>query len=178
MAIVSRLSRLFVSDVHAVLERLEEPELVLKQSIREMEEALQAQQLRLQRGCASLRRMHRRAEELERRLAELDSQLDVSIAAGRVDTSRAIVRRKLECKAQAELIQRRSSELEEQVDALREGVTRRTAELDALREKAQLVCEREECPAGDAGSPEPASVMNDQDVEAALLREIEQRREA
>ena len=70
MAIVSRLSRLFVCDVHAVLERLEEPELVLKQSIRDMEEALQAQQLRLQRGCASLRRMHRRAEELERRLAE------------------------------------------------------------------------------------------------------------
>ena len=38
MALISRVSRLFTADVHAVLDRIEEPEVLLKQAIREMED--------------------------------------------------------------------------------------------------------------------------------------------
>ena len=37
MALINRLSRLFKADFHAVLDQIEEPELLLKQAIREME---------------------------------------------------------------------------------------------------------------------------------------------
>ena len=40
MALITRLSRLFQADMHAVLDKIEEPELLLKQAIREMEESI------------------------------------------------------------------------------------------------------------------------------------------
>ncbi len=40
MALINRMSRLFTADVHAVLDRLEEPDVLLKHAVREMEEEL------------------------------------------------------------------------------------------------------------------------------------------
>ena len=42
MALVTRLSRLFQADFHAVLDRIEEPDLQLRQAVREMQFALDA----------------------------------------------------------------------------------------------------------------------------------------
>ena len=47
MALVTRLSRLFQADFHAVLDRIEEPDLQLKQAVREMQFALDQDQQRL-----------------------------------------------------------------------------------------------------------------------------------
>ncbi len=41
MALITRVSRLFQADFHAVLDRIEEPEVLLRQAVREMEEELQ-----------------------------------------------------------------------------------------------------------------------------------------
>ena len=40
MALITRVSRLFQADFHAVLDRIEEPEVLLRQAVREMEEEL------------------------------------------------------------------------------------------------------------------------------------------
>jgi phage shock protein A len=40
MALINRVSRLFTADLHAVLDRIEEPDALLRQAIREMEEDL------------------------------------------------------------------------------------------------------------------------------------------
>ena len=38
MALINRISRLFKADFHAVLDQIEEPEALLKQAIRDMED--------------------------------------------------------------------------------------------------------------------------------------------
>ena len=55
MALITRLSRLFQADLHAVLDRIEEPDTLLRQAMREMEEALdpdaqQIKRLQLEQG--------------------------------------------------------------------------------------------------------------------------------
>ncbi len=40
MALINRISRLFKADFHAVLDQIEEPEQILKQAIRDMEDDL------------------------------------------------------------------------------------------------------------------------------------------
>ena len=47
MALVTRLSRLFQADVHAVLDRIEEPDLQLRQAVREMQLSLDQDRQRL-----------------------------------------------------------------------------------------------------------------------------------
>ena len=48
MALVTRLTRLFQADFHAVLDRIEEPDLQLRQAVREMQYALDHDQQRQQ----------------------------------------------------------------------------------------------------------------------------------
>ena len=40
MALITRISRLFQADLHAVLDRIEEPDLLLRQAVREMQDDL------------------------------------------------------------------------------------------------------------------------------------------
>ena len=40
MTLINRLSRLFKADVHAMLDRIEEPPLLLQQALRDMAQAL------------------------------------------------------------------------------------------------------------------------------------------
>ncbi|MGH8588771.1 MAG: PspA/IM30 family protein, partial [Gammaproteobacteria bacterium] len=47
MALITRVSRLFRSDLHAVLDRIEEPEVLLRQAIREMEAELSSDEQRI-----------------------------------------------------------------------------------------------------------------------------------
>ena len=47
MALITRVSRLFQADFHAVLDRIEEPDLLLRQAVREMEEELARDEQRI-----------------------------------------------------------------------------------------------------------------------------------
>ena len=47
MALVNRISRIFSADLHAVLDRIEEPEVLLAQSLRETADAVAADERRL-----------------------------------------------------------------------------------------------------------------------------------
>jgi len=53
MALINRLSRLFRADFHAVLDQIEEPEALLKQAIRDMEDDLAntEQRIKLRTPC-------------------------------------------------------------------------------------------------------------------------------
>ena len=47
MALINRISRLFKADFHAVLDQIEEPEALLKQAIRDMEDDLASTEQRV-----------------------------------------------------------------------------------------------------------------------------------
>ena len=175
MAIISRISRLFAADVHAVLERLEEPELVLRQSIREMEEALAAQRAQLQRISSREHRLSRSSAQLKARCEDLNEQLDASIAAQRMDTSKALVKRKLETQALLNNVSEKIDQMHQEAEQLEQDIELRAAQLDALREKAQLLFEQDEQGLETFSQDAPQTWLNEQDVEAALLREIERR---
>lgn len=175
MAIISRISRLFVADVHAVLERLEEPELVLRQSIRDMEEALGAQKRQQQQLAKRSARLLRSNSQLNARIDDLNEQLDASVAAQRMDASKTLVKRKLEAQAQLARCCEQSEQLAQEHALIVEDIGHRSDQLEAMRDKIHVLFEQDEL---DCETPEYDSAharVNEQDVEAALLREIERR---
>ena len=96
MAIITRLSRLLRADLNAMLDRLEAPELVLAQAVREMEQAQASEQIRLRRLEQEAARDEQRQAEIEQRLAQHQGALKDCLAAGQDDLARAVLRRKLE----------------------------------------------------------------------------------
>ena len=89
MPIINRFMNLFTADIHAVLDRLEEPEILLRQAIREMEEETSRLQTEVELCRADIARdgiadfeAERRAELSGRERAAWDrAEADNSIAA-------------------------------------------------------------------------------------------------
>jgi len=164
MAIIDRVGRLFRADVHAVLDRLEEPEVLLKQSIREMEEALAAAAARLATAERDLANTQRRGVELRAAIDRTAAELDLAFDARNEELQRTLLRRRLEHEKLAVQFAQHADALARATSEQRERIAAQQRDLDAMRQKAELC---EVAPAETAGR---ASVT-DADVELALLRE-------
>jgi phage shock protein A len=172
MALINRMSRLFTADVHAVLDRIEEPDVLLKHAIREMEEELARNEHRIrvlehERGALADR--HRKVQTL---LAELAGELDVCFAAGNDELARKVIKRRLETERLERHVGDRRAALAKELAALRIAIEEQREQLDVMRQKAELLTAS---PAGDdlRGGD---FVVGESEVEVAFLREQQKRR--
>lgn len=186
MTLITRITRLFRADFHAVLDGIEEPELLLRQAIREMEEALarQEQSIRLatqeQAECAA------RAARLDERLRETGAQLDLCFAQGKEDLARSLVRRKLETVRLGRLLAERREILAERVAQRQAALAENQATLEGLRQKAELVPARTADRGEDRHAPYYDGIgpcvrppeISGEEVEIAFLREKQEREQA
>lgn len=172
MALINRMSRLFTADMHAVLDRIEEPDALLKQAIREMEEELargeqQARALELERDTLADR--HRKVQAA---LGDLGHQLDVCFAGGNDELVRKTLKRRLETERLERHIAERRTQVDKQLGERRTAVAARREQLDVLRQKAELLTVS---PSGGDEWGRTDFVVTDDEVEVALLRERQRR---
>jgi phage shock protein A len=170
MPIINRISRLFTADLHAVLDRIEEPEALLKQAIREMEEEVAASEQRITR----LRREHDqwsvRATNIATSLDEYNEQLDICFASDEETLARTLIKRKLEAQRLAKQIGERRDALAETIAASDAQLTENRDSLNVLREKAELLTEHPSA-RDQSGLLPGARPVGDDEVDVAFLRE-------
>lgn len=174
MALMVRFARLLRADVHAVLDRLEEPETLLRQSIREMDEELAEAGRELKAREQEQRQLGARRRELDATLARLAAELDLAFGAGNDALTRGLLRRRLEHERYARHVEQRLAALDADVAERRRVLDEQRQRLDALRQKAALF---DVAPPAEGGEPAaPADfAVTDEDVELALLRERQRR---
>jgi phage shock protein A len=173
MALINRVSRLFKADFNAVLDQIEEPEQLLKQAVRDMEDELLAAEQRIAGRVHEQDVISKRIREIVSSIEDADEQLDLCFESDKDDLARGLIRRKLEAERLTRRLQSRfdanAATLETEGKQLAEN--RRT--LEGLRQKADVFVHRP-CPAGNLDeSAWLAREMNvsDDEVEIAFLRE-------
>jgi phage shock protein A len=181
MALVSRISRLFKADFHAVLDQIEEPEQLLRQAIREMEDELAAQEQRIRIAEHDQEALGRRISEIDATVSDIDDELGLCFAASKDDLARSLVRKKIEAERLLKLMRSRydttANELTEQRTLLAEN----RGTLEALRQKAELFAQTASSEiAGETTFDDHHWVnrelhVSDDEVEIAFLREQERR---
>jgi phage shock protein A len=174
MTLITRFSRLFRADLHAVLDRVEEPQVVLRQAVREMEEDLAAEQRRLGLLRDEQRRLAARDADILDSLQDLAAELETCFDAGKDDLARLLLRRRLEAERLRALLARRREESDEGLVRLAARVQEKAARLEAMRQKAALFAP-EAAPAPADPWETPAAAVRDEDVEVAFLRERQRR---
>ena len=176
MALITRVSRLFQADFHAVLDRIEEPEVLLRQAVREMEEDLASDDQRSRILQQEQGQLTARETDLEQTLHEIEEQLDVCFDSGNDDLARACIKRKLETQRFCKNLSRKRQALQEALDDLDTRLRENRARLESMRQKAELLAEENARarPADNCNLPDIA--VRDQDVEVAFLREKQHRR--
>lgn len=174
MALITRISRLFRADFHAVLDQIEEPELLLRQAIREMEDDLAAREQRVRLTIHEQAELRARKQELERSLAELDDELQLCFSSHKEDLAKNLVRRKLEAQRLSKHLAGRESSAGEYLSEQRKLLDEHRVTLEGLRQKAEIFARRPATGATDAFSRDLA--VSDDEVEVAFLREQSRRR--
>jgi len=173
MALITRLTRLFQADFHAVLDRIEEPDLQLKQAVREMQLAFdqdrQGQRL-LQHEAAQLAKA---VSSMTTRIAALDEELDICLAAKKDDLARDLVRRKLSAEKQLQAAGEQSARVELQHQALARQIDEQDQQLDSMKQKLELLVGNNDDLPG--ASPIQGDAVRSEEIEIALLREKERR---
>lgn len=170
MALMTRMARLFRADLHAVLDRIEEPEVLLRQALREMDECVNADRCELAVLTGQQRSLAARSDDLERTLADIGAQLDVCFEAANDDLARTLLRRRIEVQRQIAAAARRRGALDAQREALARRLQEHESRLHTLREQTNLLA-AEEARQDGASACAPAETITDHDVEIALLRE-------
>ena len=139
MALVTRLSRLFQADVHAVLDRIEEPDLQLRQAVREMQLALDQDRQRLKLLRHEYSQLMRTLSEGEALLETFDEELDTCLAADKDDLARDLIRRKLANERQTQALHKQSETVATQIQALEHQIEEQDQQLTGMKQKLELL---------------------------------------
>jgi phage shock protein A len=173
MALINRMSRLFTADVHAVLDRIEEPDVLLKHAIREMEEELARSEQRvkqLEHERTTLADRHRKVQAV---LAELGEQLDVCFGNSNEELARKILKRKLETERLDKHVAERRATVDKLLVERRATADEQREHLDVMRQKAELLAD---APSGGDEWGKTEFTVGTDEVEVAFLREQQKRK--
>lgn len=174
MALINRFSRLFTADIHAVLDRIEEPDALLKQAVREMEEELARMQAQAKALHADLAHLNSQEQDAEQRLVELEEELDVCFDSGEEALARNLIKRKLETERHAKAIAAIRDAIAKSVAGLDAAVVENQRHLAGMHQKLELLVD--ELPRAESVHFGGATVTVDSDeVEVAFLREKQRR---
>ena len=181
MALINRISRLFKADFHAVLDQIEEPEQLLKQAIRDMEDDLATTEQRVALCAHDQEALSVRRGELEDTLSEIDEQLDLCFESEKDDLARNLIRKKLEAGRLLKRLHKKHVANEKYLTGQRTMLDENRSTLEGLRQKAELFTHRR--PTFTDGGSEFDDIawmaqemsVGEDEVEVAYLREKSQR---
>ncbi|HMB72859.1 MAG TPA: Snf7 family protein [Gammaproteobacteria bacterium] len=173
MALITRLSRLFEADFHAVLDRIEEPELQLRQAVREMQFALDQDRQRSKLLRHETGQLDKALTETTAAIESFDQELDICLGAHKDDLARDLLRRKLSSEKQLQAIRQQAQAVESQRRDLDEAIAEQEQQLGAMKQKLELLASHDSAPGGGACTP-PESIRSEE-IEIALLREKQRR---
>lgn len=91
MGLWARLTRVFRASTGAALDRIENPELVLQQTIRDMRDRVPELNNSVAQVMATERLLIKNAENLEKQVVDLDSKIKASVKMGRDDIATAYI---------------------------------------------------------------------------------------
>ena len=178
MTLITRISRLFKADLHGILDGLEEPQEVIKQAIRDMEEDIATQERRLEELRAIMQRLAREAQETTATMQEIESQIDICFAAENESLARNMIRKRLEMARRAKGIARGQEETQAQSDGLATRIATHKAQLASVVQKLRAYETTQPRPPW-ASSPcmplQGGSGITDDEVEVAFLEEKRRR---
>ncbi len=175
MALINRITRLFSADLHAVIDRLEEPHMLLKQSVREMEEALglDRQQLKALQQQQTL--MAERMQDLESSICKINDELDVCFTAENESLARVLIKRKLESQQLDTALKSKHKSQTQTIVELQSRIDDHSPRLVAMQQKLELLAEETPQQYAEPGWSPTSITISDADVEVALLGEKQQR---
>ena len=169
MTLINRMARLFRADAHALMDRLEEPEVLLAGALRDMEAAHAATAREVGVVRDRLARTQNQMQTLEEQIEAAGEELEICLDAAEEDLARTVIRRRLHLEKQQHARQQVLADGRTQLNELEASLKREAEQIAALREKQALLAPDED------DAPVEITPADADQVEVILLREKRRR---
>ena len=93
MGIASRIVNIFKADIHGVMDQFEDQGLLLKQYLRDMEQALNRKEADIARKIAQQNQIQKEHDKYHQQYLSLDSDLTVAVQKGKDNIARMLIRK-------------------------------------------------------------------------------------
>ena len=137
--------------MHGVMDQLEDKQLLLKQHVREMAEALDRQKAHLAYLENTARQTARRLQEYRDRAQALEQDIVLALQKDRDEIARMLLRKRHPLACMAEALESQQCDLQANLAAAREQLAQRTLQLDEMRQRVTLAG----AIVAEDGAPEP-----------------------
>jgi phage shock protein A len=178
MAIIARIVKIFKADIHGVMDQFENKGLLLKQYLREMEEALHFKEAKLQKMTTS---RHHRLQDLDRYKQQretLEHDLTMAVRKNKDDIARMLIKRMKPLENLDEELSRHVKELDEEIDQFEKHLQQQRLKYEKLKNrsteflhKTQLQKWQKE--AAGPFSYDSSGELSEQQIELELLKRKE-----
>lgn len=177
MALITRITRLFKADMHAVLDSMEDPLSVLKQAVRDMSDEIERGEKQLEDIGRRSERHRRYIDDQERHLRDTQQQIDLCFRANNEKLARTMVRRSLELQKRIKLAEREQDALHIEQARLTKLVADQKDKLTSIRERMEIFAEdtQHRSSAQEESKGFNDYVVSEDEVEIAFLAERERR---
>ncbi len=139
MALITRISRLFRADFNAVLDRIEEPDVLLKQALREMEEDIYSDVHKLKLLEKECSQVKENINELEENIIQINQALDICFDSNEVALARSQVKRKIEMQRYEKHMKSKLKSSAVIISELKSRITENKSRLTAMQQKLELL---------------------------------------
>ena len=177
MALINRVVKLFRADINAVLDNIEEPELLLKQAIREMQDDLFESEKQVNTLEAELLKIAATETRLKKSIAAIKPELDLCFQSEKHDLARSLIKRRLETERFYEQLTEKRKSVQQCLLELGDRQQEKAMQLESMQQKADLLI-RETHSTNDGiynNWEIPKTAVSADDIEIAFLNEQQRR---
>ena len=175
MALITRISRLFRADFNAVLDRIEEPDVLLKQALREMEEDVHSDEQQLKLLLNDYSQSELKIKEIKGNVEQVNQELDICFESNETELARSQVKRKLEMQRYEKHLKSKLTSLEKRKSELENRISENKERLTSMQQKLDLLINDETLKQGDEVFSNVNMTINKDEIEMAFLKEKQAR---
>ena len=178
MAILTRIFQQFRADVHGVMDQLEDQGLLLKQHLRDMEEALVQKETELKKMGIAEEQAQQEFQKGKKETEDLESDLETAIKKDRDDIARLLIK-KLKPLTRIQSERRYHIDLlNHEIGQFKENLAQQRVQYEELKKKATTYFlrtekQRWEEPVSAAPSGFSVNELSEEEVELELLQRKE-----
>ena len=142
MNIFQRISTLVSANVNHMLDKAEDPEVMVKQLIRDMEEGIIELRRETVRAIGAHKQLDKKLDMGYKQQADLEEKAGLALGRGEEDLARQILARKLEIGATLETLERDNIRAKDLAERLKSDLTRLEDQVQVARRKKEELIRR------------------------------------
>ena len=178
MAIIARIVNMFRADIHGVMDRLENQELLLKQHLRDMKEALNFKAAKLQKMKTSRGQRMQDLNRYKQQRETLEHDLTMAVRKDKDDIARMLIRKVKPLENLHEELSRHVRALKEEIDQFERHLQLQRLKYEELKNRSTEYLQKTQLQKWEKETFDPVSFngyseMSEQEVELELLKRKE-----